>query len=319
MEVTRTGNTSKRYTICVPNSGDPPRAIVFVFGWAFSRMKDVQKYSELYENRGCATIMGILDPRSVAVKNDTAIADFVNGAMEEATVLLSMLEGKNNSRERIPIIVHAFCNGGGFCRLGLHEALATKREDKEQDDQKVMIKENNEALATTREDEDQDDPKVMLRERLAAEVFDSAPIYISTKSSLAALAGVVKNPFIFWLLVIAGTVANYMKYFWSLLTTGEAFYVTYWNKMKEADACPHQFFVYSEADPVCDHKRVDEFVEYRRSKGKGSVKVMKFTDTGHCRHMQSHQKEYCDIVDEAILSAIVEMRKREDDQKRSRL
>lgn len=286
----------KRYAIRLPTSGSPPRAIVFVFGWAFSRMKHVLKYSELYENRGCATITGILDPRSVAVKNDAAIVNFVNGAMEEAAALIRMHEGKNDSRERIPILVHAFCNGGGFCRLGLHEALANPRED-----------------------EEQDDPKRMIRDRLATEVFDSAPIYISTKSSLAALAGVVKNPFIFWVLAIGGTLANYMKYFWSLLTTGEAFYVTYWNKMKESDACPHQFFIYSEADPVCDHKKVDEFVEHRRAKGKGIVKVMKVTDTGHCRHLQAHQKRYCDIVDAAIERAITEMKNHEKDQKRSRL
>ena len=292
----------KPYAIRLPRGEAPPRAIVFVFGWAFSRMKDVLKYSELYEDRGCATITGILDPRSVAVKNDKAIADFVNGAMKEAADLIRTFEAAQNAvsttnRNKIPVLVHALCNGGGFCRMGLHEALAT-----------------------TRGDEGNDDPnKGIIRDRLATEILDSAPVYISTTSSLAALAGVVKNPLVFLVLAIGGTLANYAKYFWSLLSEGEAFYVTYWNKMKESDACPHQFFVYSEADRVCDHQKVDEFIERRRAKGKGTVKVMKVTDTGHCHHLQGHRKEYCDIVDTAIERAVAEMEDRGKGMRRSRL
>lgn len=285
-----------KYAVRLPPDDSPPRAIVFVFGWAFSRMQHVLKYSELYQDRGCATITGILPPLSVSIKNDTAIADFCRGAMEEAVNLIRRFEGDGSSKQPppIPVMIHALCNGGGFCRLGIHEALASKRADHETTD-------------------------TMIRDRLTCEVLDSAPVYISTKSSLAALAGVVKNPLVFWTLAIGGTLANYVKYFWSLLSTGEAFYVTYWNKMMTSDACPNQYFVYSSADTVCDHQKVDEFVEYRRAKGMGSVEAMKVTDTGHCRHLQGHRKDYCNMVDAAIERAIVEMEDREKDRKRSRM
>ena len=89
-----TGTTTKkksRYAVRLPTNASQqqqqqaPGAVVLVFGWAFSRMKHVLKHAELYEERGCATITGILEPRSVAVKNDAAIARFVRGAMEEAS------------------------------------------------------------------------------------------------------------------------------------------------------------------------------------------------------------------------------------------
>lgn len=211
--------------------------------------------------------------------------------------MIQKFEKQPNASTRkppIPILVHALCNGGGFCRLGLHEALAS----------------------TTTNDETMNK---LIQDRFAAEVLTSAPVYISTKSSLAALAGVVKNPVVFWALAIGGTFANYVKFFWSLITTGEAFYVTYWDQMKMSDICPNQFLIYSSADKVCDHRRVDEFVEYRRSKGKGVVEVLKVTDTGHCRHLQGHRKEYCDMMDSAIDKAVAEMEDRERDQNRSRM
>ena len=288
--------TNNNYAIHLPRGGESqtPRAIVFVFGWAFSRMKHVLKYSELYQDRGCATITGILPPLSVSVKNDAVISDFCRGAMKEAAALIQKFEKQPNAKSPIPILVHALCNGGGFCLLGLHEALASTNRKHETINR-------------------------IIRERLAAEVLDSAPVYISTKSSLAALAGVVKNPLVFWVLAIGGTLAKYIKYFWSLMTTGEAFYVTYWNQMKMSDACPNQFLVYSSADKVCDHRKVDEFVEYRRAKRIGVVEVLKVTDTGHCRHLQGHRKEYCDMVDAAIDKAVAEMKDRENDQKRSKM
>jgi len=286
-----------KYKVHLPQSdktSSPPRAIVFVFGWAFSTMKHVLKYSELYQEKGCATVTGVLPPQSVAVKNDTVIREFCDGAMEEAAKLIRQFEQQHRKGPPIPILVQALCNGGGFCRMGIHEAVATKQSESR----------------TTHQ---------LIRERLAAEVLDSAPVYISTRSSLAALAGVVKNPLVFWMLAIGGTLANYVKYFWSLASTKEAFYVTYWNQMKASDVCPHQFFVYSSADTVCDHTKVDEFVEYRRSKGTGSVTVMKVSDTGHCRHLQGHQKKYSELVDTAIEKAIAEMELRERDRKRSRM
>ena len=293
--------TKYALTIRLPQDS-PPRAIALVFGWAFSRKKDVLKYSELY--RGCATITGILPPLSVAVKNDAVIADFCREAMKEAAKLIEKYEGDSKSSSKpptnIPILIHAMCNGGGFCRLGIHQAL--------------------ERTNPSAEDTEATHIHTVIRDRLAAEILDSAPVYISTKSSLAALAGVVKNPLVFWMLAIGGTVANYCKYFWSLLTTGEAFYTTYWNDMKASDACPHQCFVYSTADTVADHQKVDDFVDFRKTraaKGTGSVEVLKVNDTGHCRHLQGHREEYCDLVERAIQKAIAEMEDR--NKKRSRL
>lgn len=91
----------------VPPGGKTPNAVVILLGWFGSELRHVRKYAELYDQRGCATITGSLDSRSLIIFDADKIDELTKLVAKEATKLLRI-------REKVPLICHVFSNGGAI-------------------------------------------------------------------------------------------------------------------------------------------------------------------------------------------------------------
>ena len=235
-----------------------PRAVVLLFGWHGAQLRHVQKYAALYEN--CTTITGVCSPFSVMTKWAPAIDRFVTEGVHEASRL-------RVDDPAVPVLVHSFSNGGAFCLERLR-ILIDKRESEEFQNFKIDV-----------------------------EVFDSAPAFTSFQSATRAMYHGAPNLAAFGAIFIAGFTAFLVDCIVCLLcgkdSTGKAF----WKNMKEGgNDCP-QGFVYSSADELTDHIKLDELIEFRKKRLQVDVTELKFDDSAHVQHLLAHRSEYIQFIE----------------------
>lgn len=240
----------------------PPRAVVLLFGWHGANLKHVLKYSELYKN--CATITGVCHPLAIMTKWHPAIDQFVTKGATEACKIL-----RDHGDSEIPIIVHCFSNGGGFCLERLR-----------------ILSDRGEFMKKKLEDF-----------KIAAEIFDSAPAFMSFKTGVKAMYHGAPNLIAFGLIFTASCISMLAEFVSSVVMRRDNSAVAYWKNMKECtNMCP-QAFVFSAIDELTDCDKLDELIRHRKEKLKVDITVLKFGDTAHVQHLRSHPKEYSKLIE----------------------
>ena len=99
-----------------------PKAVVLLYGWFGAQMKHVLKYSQLYHEKNCCiTITGVCPPWETILKQDYKIEAFVKSSLAE-------LDAVDDAERKLPLMVHCFSNGGGFCVQQLRRLLLEHEE-----------------------------------------------------------------------------------------------------------------------------------------------------------------------------------------------
>jgi len=261
----------------VHTPAEKPTAVVVLLGWYGSKLRHVQKYSKLYEDQGCTTITAHLDPTTIMLKRDRKIGKFVD-------VLVPQIANQLRPHEGIPLILHAFSNGGSVVIQSLEQRLEsrttktgkTKKNDKTQDEDWELVQS---------------------RYRHGASIFDSAPAYISVKKILQATRAATSKPLVPILFTSLCGVYMQMRNISAICKRKPLFPIEFWNHWTDAPAhSAIQAYVYSTADVVTDTEKLAELVELRRSKNNQNVKTLVFDDSEHVQHLRKHPEEYTSFV-----------------------
>jgi hypothetical protein len=257
----------------VVTESNPTKAVVLLFGWYSAPTFVVRKYSRLYEERGCATITGVVSPL-VSIRNaDAEFDEFVKVAIAHAASILRANPG-------IPLLVHCFSNAG--CR-------AVHRFD-------MMLE-----TCSSSSNDDDDDDIALVRNSLKGQIFDSAPASITP--------GKLKNwrtssPHACIWVNLAGWITDSVEQQFAHLQSKDAPEVEYWNAIKNSKVCNQQAFIYSDSDDLCDAEKLEEMIEIRRRQNPNAdIVVKKFHDSTHVNHLKTRQEEYCEVIDTMLRKA----------------
>lgn len=257
----------------VPENGKAPKAVVLLLGWFGSKHRHVRKYSELYEQRGCATITAIVDSRSLIVFDLVKVDEFSVCVAKEAAKLL-------RRGDKIPLLCHVFSNGG---------AIPLQRME-------GMMDENIQNGT-----DDVEDWK-LLKERLemGVEVFDSSPAFVDMDTFRQGIKAALPTNAIISFIVFCISAAYFQA--WGLcrqLQGEEPWETGFWKHWVTKKFAPVQAYVYSTADTTTKSSKLDELIKIKEDMGV-KVTVKRFDDSLHCQHMLKHKTEYLALIDEIV-------------------
>ena len=277
-------------------SSQPPRAIVVLLGWWCSQVRHVQKYSKIYEERGCVTVAGVAPPRAIMSSDLDALDAFAcKIASHVADIIRAAEDVPNENRDRtknpmnqnkIPVLFHVFSNGGAYPlhRLELLIQLARKG----QIDNKIYS-----------------DDLLLVGSHLQGEIFDSAPAFPHARSALLAMESAISNPVIRELVQIAFLFHVFLDTLWRTLTylLGYGWVdprQEFWRHLTASRVCLNQAFVYSTSDRITDVSYLEDLIEKRKQHPRSRVSVTKFDDSDHVQHLRTHETEYRNMIDRFI-------------------
>ena len=275
-------------------NGNSPKAVVVVMGWFASKLRHVRKYSVLYEQRGCATITGSLDSNALIAIDVAKIQEYVHLIAHEATKLL-------RQGDDIPLVVHAFSNGGGIPLMQLEVMMndATSKTTVSQEDA-----DNNK----NNKDKDNGESELdidwhLIKDRLNAHIFDSAPAYPDFETFWGALHAGIGNIVVAFALFSMGAMYYMIVEALDKMKGQMAFRDMYWKHWVDSPlTTPLQAFVYSTADKITKSHKIDELCKSREDKGVKVVRL-RFDDSLHVQHMMKHKDEYCNLLDDVLMEA----------------
>jgi hypothetical protein len=258
-------------------------AVVILLGWWGAEKRHVHNYGKLFQQRNCATIIGVSDKMVTFCVDEAALSVYAQECAVQTATLLRHLE--TEQKRPIPVIFHLFSNGGCFVfeqmELLFQKASVTAAAEKEKSTQK-----------------DAAYPDLLLvRDRLGGQIFDSSPAYLTVHSGTAALEGAFPNVFVASILKGILLSMHGAKHVFEKLFGIPPRIETFWNRYLESNVCRHQAFVYSSHDRVTDHVQLDKFIQARRNKFPDpTIMVKKFDDSEHCTHYPKHKEEYTRFV-----------------------
>jgi hypothetical protein len=251
-----------------------PDAIVMLFGWLGSKLRNVNKYSQLYHARNCSTITGVADSYAVLAGQMAVLDDFCKAATKEAAKLVKKYPD-------VPIVVHVFSNGGAFPLLRLEAMM-------------------DQALLSERPSP-MDKDLCLLRDAMqrGCQLFDSCPVYPGPKAASRAIASSVSNQYLGMLIQVVYLVWISMDTFILWLKGEPARAELYWQHLLGMTFGPKQGYIYSTVDHIADAARLEHLINTRKGQGL-DVAVLRFEDSDHVLHLRNHPKQYCAFIDEML-------------------
>lgn len=273
--------------------GGRTRAVVLVLGFGGAQPRHVAKYAELYNRRGCHAVSGTASNYQTFVHGASASGGGTREfALEAMTTVAGVVRGRDGPGggegpgRRPPIIVHCLSNGGAFVLRRIGDLLLERGrpgEDGGEDGADLDL------FASGLRD--------------GCQVFDSAPCHLDPASARAVVRNLLgPSPLATpaslaaWLLAsAAGSLARAA----GRPPPGQG----WWDALVREDGpCGRQAFVYSPGDEVCDHVKLEEFVEARRRRGVDVVATRRIEGSRHVEHLRLHPGVYSGFVDEVLAS-----------------
>lgn len=242
-----------------------PRAVVLLLGWWGANPRHLAKYAQIYHSQDCLTIEAIADKYSILTHHDDTLDQCVLDAVHETAAVLRKLDGQ------VPIITHAFSNGGAY----LVERL------------EILIQQ---ARST-----DKNRDLLLVAERLQGQLFDSAPAYPSSQSAIKAMPGVFASTFLRTLIALLFAIQAVYHWIRANIFKRPVDGLVFWKHMTQSKICRKQAFIYSSADDITNVERLEELIESRRKVNKETF-VHRFDDSLHVQHLRQHPEKYQMIV-----------------------
>jgi hypothetical protein len=211
----------------------PPRAVVLLLGWWGAKAKQLAKYTKLYQDRNCLTVQAIAEKNAVLTHNNRSLDECALIAADHIVQLLDELDDK-----KVPVIFHAFSNGGAYLIERLEVLIQEARDGKSRSA-------SNRAL-------------LLLGARLQGQIFDSAPAYPTAQSAVRAMSSVFTSSIMRALISILVT-SHYvydmvLHHVFGFPNGRKDFY----KFMADSRLCLNQAYIYSAADDITDVTLLEE-------------------------------------------------------------
>jgi len=275
-----TTSTKNEIEVFTPSS--QPRAVVLIFGWLGSNLRHVNKYSQLYHARNCATVTGSADSRSILTGDKAKLDAF---ALEAATKAIKLL--KDNDQD-LPVIAHVFSNGGTL-PLNRLEVLIHKAHRARASGKMTPLDEDLILLGKAWE--------------RGGQIFDSSPAYPDVRTAMRAIGSSIPNAFARFLLQAVYLLMVFVDQPLVWLSGYPPKAEHFWDHVMHRPITSRQAYVYSSHDNITNCDKLEELIAHRQEiAGSANVFVKKFTDSHHVQHLRKHPDEYSAFVDEMLLS-----------------
>lgn len=273
--------TSNNIEVVVPSP--QPKAVVVLFGWLGAQIRHVNKYSQLYHARDCATVTGCAESFDILTANKSALDAF---ALDAAKKIISILKDKNQD---LPVLAHVFSNGGTMPLSRLE----------------TLIHKANQACSwgkATPLDHD----LILLGKAMqrGGEIFDSSPAFPDLTTASRAIASSVPNVLLSFLFQTALAFLAFVESQRELLSADcyKPKTKQLWNHVMNRSITPRAAYVYSTADNITNHEKLEELIAHRSvAIGAENILVQKFHDSDHVLHLRKHPKEYAALIDEMLM------------------
>lgn len=280
------------------NNGKPqktPKALVILFGWWGASQRPLRKYVDrLYQPQDCLTMRVILDKNAVNWLHVPSIETCARTVIRQAAALLRQHNGAgggddnnnnngNGEPAQIPIIFHAFSNGGLYVVERIEQIIIAAQQhqqtSKGADGAHAM---NADAL--------------VVGQHLQGQILDSTPCYLSDQTAQRAIGSAFDG-------IVLQTVATlccvvflaYQRLYYTYWRGEREYRWIFWDNVQEQTVCRRQAFVYSRSDAITGTVHLEPFIARRRGLNEITV-VQSFDKSGHVLHMKEHPAEYEDFV-----------------------
>ena len=259
-------------------------AIVVLLGWWRSQIRHVQKYSKIYEERGCVTVTGVAPPHAIMSYDLEALDNFVRKVASQVSALIRDFEHKkqdSTTEKELSVIFHVFSNGGAY---PLHRL-------------EILI---HRARLETRNSNMIDD-LLLVGSRLKGQIYDSAPAFPHAKSALMAMGSAISNPVIRQLFQVAFLLRVLLDHLRMVLRyiLGYGWFDSrqeFWKHLATHSLCLNQAYVYSTRDEIADVSYLEDLIAIRKQLPGSRVTVLKFDDSDHVQHLRTHEREYRNMI-----------------------
>lgn len=253
------------------------KAVVVLLGWWGANIKNLSKYAELYRQRNCLTVQ--------AIAQDFAVLTHNNRLLDECALVVASQTAKILRKlgdDKVPVIFHAFSNGGAYLVERLEFLVHEAREGRNHGEGNADL--------------------LLLGERLQGEIFDSAPAYPSATSAVKAMSSVFSNSVVLRaLLSLLVTLHGMYDYILHNVFGYADLRKQFFKNMANSRICLKQAFIYSTADDITDFVRLKELIETRKQIC-DDVLVTQFDDSLHVQHLRMHPAAYNQVVDSFLKS-----------------
>lgn len=231
----------------------PKEPVVILLGWLGCSNKNLSKYSEIYEAKGCVTISYIASPGILFFKPAKC--------QENAQKLLNILI--DFSYEDNPIFFHMFSNGGSIIYRYICDLLLTEQF------RHLKIQGCIYDSAPGKPRPYQAVKAILVSMQTKNFFFKyiiaiSLYLYLFFVTNLRAFLSLFKQN--------ASNIYEYLK-------------------TEESSKCP-QLFLFSTADDIIFSKDIKEFVKYRQDVFGINVKMIQWTDSSHVKHLLKNREAY---------------------------
>lgn len=259
---------------------EAPRAIVLMLGPLGVSTKSLKRMANLYPH--CSVVAASSPPLRFILNR--SLQPTVHEILQSAQTMLSTVPTS------VPIVAHAFSNGGAFL---LNEIETTLLDDKRT---KKVSSIDFGALRGAMSD--------------GFQVFDSCPCYIRLIWDWKHFGYSFPHPELSrpfrWLYSLGASLSLSM---WSLCTCSIRRPSRFWNNMMRSELCLNQIYLYSRRDLLSDASAVEKLVAYRMNIMKANCVVHAYDDSDHCRLHIDHPHEYAKAIETALV-AMEERRKK---------
>ncbi|KAI6221552.1 hypothetical protein M3Y95_00973800 [Aphelenchoides besseyi] len=247
--------------------------ICVLLGWGGAQEKQVVKYSQIYESKGCEVIRYIAPFGRLSGRSFASYRKYAEDLYERALVDI-------RDQPQRPILFHLFSMNGISVFTQTWDLLNQKPKGAE------------------------------LKSRVCGLIFDSGPS--DTVPSTSAIAfSVASFPPGGGVLNAIGRMAMYIVVFcyvalfrliqWTKYTLGDrGIYereICYYRMLKLDDLPKNQLYLYSKIDTMIRYFDVDRFAEHQQKLG-ANVTQRCWPDSNHIQHLRKYPDDYVKLCDE---------------------
>lgn len=257
-----------------------PKAIVMILG-------------PLNVSRGSLETMADLYPSCSIVAASSPPLRFVLNWSLQSTVHDILINAHElcNKHPDVPIVSHAFSNGGAFLLERIERTVHLDTVDS-------LNSRTNDTYGLA-----WDNAELLERMRQGVQIFDSCPCYVRLAWDWNHWSDSFPHPSLSRASRLVYTAGASMSLTaWSVCTLAVNYPNRFWRTMEQSKTCMHQVYMYSKCDLLSDAAAVDRLVEYRRSVIGSNCIVHAYDDSNHCRLHVDHPDEYAKAIEDALRS-----------------
>ena len=273
-----------------PDFSNHSDTIIIIFGWYGSKLRQLNRYSDIFTQRGYHVVRTIMPSKDVL--------GFDKWQMNYTDQLINNVL-KHYNRSKINIIPFCFSNGGAL----VYDKLLRK------------IKNNNNTNYLIKGAIIDSAPgTICFSKGYLAFKATKPPIWLNILAHLFIASSLMLFPcflFKFWRLIFLKyleTKNSFSDGISLLLTLSVTFIIhvivlriqkeqnnKYWNSLRYNTLSHPELYLYSKTDNLCEANNITQLIETRRSLG-CEVKGVLFENSGHVRHLMDYTAEYIDSI-----------------------